>query len=151
MARGDIRVEVVGDLALQTKLLWLRKNSQRRIMRKAVKRGLKPIRAAARRMAPVRWGTLKKAVQSVVSKTARGRVLVSGRVPPGESGKVPPGGGKVWTMNGKTYLGYGFFQEFGTKYIAPNPFMRPALAEARTKALSEVRDEVRNQLKALPL
>jgi len=164
MARGDIKVEIVGDLALQTKLLWLRKNSQRRIMRRAVRRGLKPIRAAAKRMVPVRWGTLKRAIQSSVTATAYGRVLISGRVPAGEKGKVPPGGGKVWKLSGgewaytkkakkmgdRLYLGYAFFQEFGTRYIAANPFMRPALQEARAKALSEMRDEVRNQLNALP-
>jgi HK97 gp10 family phage protein len=77
------------------------------IARRVLKEAGKPILAAARSMAPVDTGRLKKAIFMRSQRVQRGDVTVA-----------------IGVRRGRVF--YGWFQEFGTKYLPPQPFMRPA-------------------------
>lgn len=64
--------------------------------------------ARARQLAPVRTGALRASIDYTVT---------------GESGERP-------TLTISVGMPYGIFQEFGTRNMAPHPFIRPALIEA---------------------
>lgn len=79
----------------------------------------------AKRLAPFLTGTLRDSIMVTDELDAR----VYGKLNGGISVYVGPVGS---TEDGDVY--YAKFQEFGTRYMAAHPFMRPAIAAKRPEA-----------------
>lgn len=124
-------VNIFGDVQIIQNLERLRTSGQRNILRKAIKAGLKPIAALAKRKVHRRQGLLRKAIKFAVTKMVSGKVYVDPAV-------VGPDGEKP--------AKYAHLVEFGTRHAKAFPFMRPAMDECRTVALLEIQDAAKKAL-----
>lgn len=88
---------------------------QKKIVARAVRAGAEPIRARAEELAPVLTGTLRESMMITVAEQTATEAI--GKIGPARKGF------------------YGTFEEFGTAYIAADPFLRPAFDEERDAAL----------------
>lgn len=116
-------VKVHGLKELQRELKRLPDHLQKRAIRGAVKAGAMKVRKEARNAAAEDTGNLKQNIRVRVSRK-RGQDRVTYRV-------------------GVTKDAfYGMFLEFGTKKMAPRPFLRPALDEHYRRVIEIVRERL---------
>jgi len=153
-------LQLLGDKELIAKLENLQTGSRKKIMRKAISKGIKRLQKSIANKAPALTGLLKKSINSRVTKNMAGKIFVDPRVVAvkgantrGKWVKVNFKGGKGLKINekisqAKTAAGsdaelrrpskYAHLVEFGTKHRAKNSFMRDGLQSGRSAALSEV-------------
>ena len=123
----DVKVDM-GDLL--KKLRTLPEKVQKNVLTGAVRAGAKPIVKEAKRLVPVRTGNLKKSIG--VNKRRTVGTVVRFSISPRKGGK---------------YDGYyGAFVEFGTKKMAPRPFMRPAFEAKGEESIDAVREYIAKRL-----
>lgn len=123
MARNPVRydIEIEGWEELEAKLQQMADNiNSQEVLENALMDGAEIVRGAAQAQAPYRTGQLSGNIE--VSK--RGREKYSVRVGPSGSGF------------------YGRFLEYGTSYMAAQPFMRPALDSVRVQAEAAISDSI---------
>jgi len=127
MAEVDVKVDM-GDLL--KKLRKLPEKVQKKVLVGAVRAGAKPIIDEARRIVPKRTGNLAKSIG--VNKRRSKGTIVHFSVSPRKGGK---------------YDGYyGHFVEFGTKKMAPRPFMRPAFENKGEESIDAVRAYMKKRI-----
>lgn len=127
MAEVDVKVDM-GDLL--KKLRKLPERVQKKVLVGAVRAGAKPIIDEARRIVPKRTGNLAKSIG--VNKRRSKGTIVHFSVSPRKGGK---------------YDGYyGHFVEFGTKKMAPRPFMRPAFESKGEESIDAVRAYMKKRI-----
>lgn len=101
---------------------------EKKVLRQAIRKALKPILAKAKELAPKDKGDLAKAIKlRAAVKRKRGVIALEVRVGEGE-------------FQGKTF--YGGMQEYGTSKIQPHPFMRPAFDEGKDQAMTTAKEEI---------
>ncbi len=93
--------------------------------REILHEGAQIIADEAKRLAPFLTGTLRDSIMVTDDRDTR----VYGKLNAGISVYIGPVGS---TEDGDVY--YAKFQEFGTRYMAAHPFMRPAIAAKRSEA-----------------
>ena len=127
MAEVDVKVDM-GDLL--KKLRKLPEKVQKKVLVGAVRAGAKPIIKEARRIVPKRTGNLAKSIG--VNKRRSKGTIVHFSVSPRRGGK---------------YDGYyGHFVEFGTKKMAPRPFMRTAFENKGEESIDAVRAYMKKRI-----
>lgn len=127
MAEVDVKIDM-GDLL--KKLRKLPERVQKKVLVGAVRAGAKPIIDEARRIVPKRTGNLAKSIG--VNKRRSKGTIVHFSVSPRKGGK---------------YDGYyGHFVEFGTKKMAPRPFMRPAFENKGEESIDAVRAYMKKRI-----
>jgi len=127
-----IDISLTGDKALQKKLNRLPKVMQKKIVRKALREGARPVLASARSKAPVRTGAMKKSLKLRARRARRGNFGVEVRTGTRAELGIPE--------NDPGY--YPFSVEFGHGNVPAQPFMRPALDENREPALKIIGREI---------
>lgn len=103
-----------------------------RVLRSIYRESAKPLVAAARANVPAKTGNLKKSIKFF---KARSKTTFY----------VGPRAGRRQKNDGY----YGRWIEFGTKYIAPKPFMAPAIKQAGGLVKLRVSKHVQKKLKAV--
>lgn len=130
-------INIFGDVQVIEGLERLKTSVERKILRKAIKKGLKPIVRIAKSNVPVKSGLLKKSIKSTVTKMVSGKVYVDPKVV-GADGDKP--------------AKYAHIVEFGgPKHRNPHPFMRPALDTGRNEALETIAAAFREELQKISL
>lgn len=134
----DSLANVVMSPNLLANLRAVAPNVKRSVMRPAFRKGAAVVAKAAKKKAPKRFGYLKKSIKYAASKSGtNARVYVDGK-----SFEEPRAHTKTGTVRPANYA---HLVEFGTRDAAPQPFMRPALAENRAAAMSALTAEARKQ------
>ncbi len=122
---GLIDFEMKGAKELQRLLKELGPQVASKVGDKALRAGARPIVAEAKRLVPVRTGALRRAITTAVERRRKGqaeRVIVIGFKKP---------------HSRRAHL-----TEFGTRFTAAKPFMRPALDTKAGAALTAMGDEL---------
>lgn len=126
-----IDISFLGDKQLQAKLKRLAIQSQRKILRTAMRKAMKPVKERAQALVPVDSGALRNSIRQK-SRTKRGisRAFVSTGTRQ-ELG-IP--------SDAKGY--YPAVIEYGTRTRPAKPYLRRALQEKRTSVLSELAADI---------
>lgn len=126
-------LNIFGDVQVIEGLGRLGTAVERKLLRKAIAKGLKPIVRIAKQNVPVKSGLLRKSIKSAVTKMVSGKVYVDPKTI-GENGDKP--------------AKYAHIVEFGgPKHRNPTPFMRPALDAGRDEALELIAATFREEIK----
>jgi HK97 gp10 family phage protein len=117
-----VDIEIKGLDEIEKRLKQLPQKVAKKVVRKAVREGAKPILKAAQSKVPVKTGALKKSlkVRAMKAKLAKG------------GAGVHVGVSDQWF---KGDLFYGGMVEFGTKNMPAKPFIRPAYDEKKNEAV----------------
>lgn len=100
----------------------------RKVIRQAIRKGVKPIQAAAKADAPKgKTGLLKSAIKVRAMRRKRGRIGVVAQIGVGD-------------FQGKSY--YGAFKNFGTKRMPGVHFMEKAYASEKNQARDTTAREI---------
>lgn len=126
MAKKGVDLVLLGVPELHRALKDFDKAVHKKVIRYAVRQAAKPVLDEARRLVPVKTGALRKSLRIRALKRQRKRTSIGVQVVTGEE-----------FFKGDTY--YGGFLEFGTKRMAPKPFLRPARDRAKDRAIVEFR------------
>lgn len=127
-------INVFGDVQVIKNIGRLKTAMERKILRKAIGKGLIPIRKLAKQNVPVDEGLLKKSIKSKVTKMVSGKVYVDPKIV-NEKGDKP--------------AKYAHLIEFGTKHSKAEPFMRPAVDAGRNEALKIIEQTAKDELSKL--
>lgn len=162
----DKWINLFGDVQVIRNIGRLKTAGQRKIMRAAIAKGLKPIVKLAKAAAPKDTGLLRLSIRSKVTKMVSGKVYVDPKV---FAVKAESTGNKWARVKIKAEKGadkgyravraavmaqnpdakirkpanYAHLVEFGTKHAQAKPFMRPAMAAGRASALKEIENSAR--------
>lgn len=121
-------VVVTGVKEIDRRLKALVPKLQKKVIRQAMRKGMKLVTAAAKANAPVRTGKLRKAIKTRAGKSKkRGVIKVVTRVGEGD-------------FQGETF--YAAMVEFGTKNMPPHPFMAPAYDQTKDVAKKVAMDAI---------
>lgn len=130
-------VAITGVKAIDRRLRRLEPKVQRKYVRAAMRRAMKPVKAQVEIEAPRETGFLSQQVKIRARKGRRGTLGINVQI--GEN-----------DFQGDTY--YAAFQELGTQYMDAKDFMGRSYAmradEARRIALDDLRDAVLREAKA---
>lgn len=132
MPSGLVDISLVGDKALQRKLKSLDFALQKKILRKALRAGAKPVRDAARTNAPVREGKIKKSIKVRAMKRSRKGIGVL----------VAVGTRQELGISEEDFYNYAVGTELGTSKAAAQPYLRPALDSKSSEALKIIAREI---------
>ena len=126
-SRGPITLK--GGDKLLVKLARLTSAEAKKVIRKALREGARPVQQKAKASVPVNTGALRKSVKIRAGKRTR-KQEVSIWVGTGDQDNL---------FTGKTF--YGGMIEYGTNKMAAQPFMRPAwdTTKIRTQRIIKVR------------
>jgi HK97 gp10 family phage protein len=153
-------IKIQGLSELQAALRTLPDKLQRKAVRSALAKAAKPIVAAARQLAPVKSGRMRRAIYSyrdrASPKTYESRLISVKR---GKRYQKSDRDAYYWkfvefgraAIESKKTLGNeqsGFFGR-RVKAVPPRPFMRPAFAQNKYKALQIVKDELAQAIATL--
>lgn len=158
-------ITVFGDVQIIENMRRLENAMERKIVRAAIAKGLKPIVATAVSLAPKKYGFLKKSIKSKVTKMVSGKVYVDPNYiianHNSQSLRVKMyGAGKSKWRAKSAYLAYSKFAgiknirpskyahlvEFGTKKVKAHPFMTKAREVAGGKAIEIIKTEISRQI-----
>jgi HK97 gp10 family phage protein len=118
---------VTGSAQLEAKLKQLDAAVSSEVMAHALLAGALVIEAAAKEKAPVDTGTLKRSISVAVAQTL-------------DSGSLYADIG--------TDVFYAPFQEFGTRFMRAQPYLRPAFDEKKGEAQNVIRDAIKQLIEA---
>ena len=122
-------IDVNGLDEVLKKLKKLPEKVQKRVLVGAVRAGAKPIIKEAKRLVPVRTGTLKKSI-GVVKRRSKDKNIIHYTVAP----RKKKGG---W---------YAHYVEFGTSKMSAKPFMRPAYEKEGENSIKFVREYMKKRV-----
>ena len=135
-----IEAETSGFEGLEDALIELEKfsgrtNTGKNAVRRGMRNAMKRIEDKAKSLAPVEDGELRDSIKTKNAKAKQIAALGHDK--------------DIVILTGPTTLkggSYGYFQEFGTVYAAPQPFMRPAADSAGREVIKIVSDELRDAI-----
>ena len=157
---GDINIDIKGLRELKLKLQQLQPKVEKSVTKKALRQGVNVFTAAARALAPVKTGSLRK---SIKTKSLRGKPGVpvfatyttskyAHLVERGTSQHLIQAGTKRGVDTGKKVLANGGII-YGKSVNHPGskmrPFMRPAFDENTDKAIEVFRQTLADNIKDL--
>lgn len=126
-AGGGQSIIITGVPEIDRKLRTLEPRLQKKVVRQAMRAGMKLVESAARALAPRDSGQLAAGIKTRAARARRGTITIEVRVGEGD-------------FKGETF--YGGFQEYGTKHQPAHAFMKPAFETkgeaARDATLSEL-------------
>lgn len=125
-----VDISVLGDKALERKLRKLDERVQKKIVRKALRSGAKPVLADAKAYVPIDTGALESELKITASRARRGFFGVQVATPPRSILGIGP--------DDKGY--YPAILEYGSDKMEPIPYLRPAFDNNRGRALAIIRD-----------
>jgi HK97 gp10 family phage protein len=130
---GDVTCTVTGLDELEAMLNELAPKAAKTALRRAVRDGMEIFQAAAEEKAPRDTGAL---ASDINIKTAAGSDGdISGTI----SAMVGPGKKEF----------YALFQEYGTRFQKPQPFMTPAYEENKDKVLDTFATDLKDEIEGL--
>jgi len=128
---ADVQVDVSVDMGdLLKKLRKLPSKVRDKVVVGAVRASAKPIIKEARALAPKRTGNLAKSIGA--NKRRSKGTIVHFSVSPRKGGKYDG-----W---------YAHFVEFGTRKMAPRPFLRPAFENKGEEAINAAKEYMRKRI-----
>jgi len=130
-------LNIFGDVQIINNLENLKTSMQRKVLRKAILKGVRKIAKVARRKVKDNsydTGLLYSSIKSTVTKMVSGKVYVDPKV-------VGP--------NGEKPAKYAHLVEFGSIHNNAEAFMRPALDESRGEVLGEIQQTAKEEMKKL--
>lgn len=128
------RVVVHGGKELEQLFRSLPLELQKKALRKAARAAGKIVAASAKSLAPVKTGALRNAIKVRAMRRSR-----------------KPRVGIIVGPSARDFVGDQFYAamiEYGTKKMAPKPFMRPAFQATEKAATALFRDELKKQIDA---
>jgi HK97 gp10 family phage protein len=148
--------EMQGLKELEASLAELGKATARNVMTRALIKSAEPIKQAAISYAPRDQGNLAESITVSVKTAARsGKKAFSeamkkgaSRAEAGAAARTANKGAKGKDSFSQIFIGptrdgyYGMFNEFGTKKMAAQPFMRPAFDAGANQALATIKDNL---------
>ena len=142
----EVKVELIGLKGVEDALSQAGPKLAKRSLRKALVAGADSFEAAAKKNAPV----LAKASPNRQPGELRDAIDMTVKL----SGKQESGIARVGIRRGKgngsqSPSVWGSFVEFGSIHGAAQPFMRPAFAQAKTRAQEVFTDEIRKGVETL--
>lgn len=127
-------ITIIGVPALDRAMKKLTPVVQKKVVRFAIRRAMKPVLAAAKANAPHEEGLLRSALKIRAAKRSRKAISIFVRIGEGD-------------FRGETF--YGAFQEYGTRTIPAKGYLRQAYDEAgptaRDIALQGIRDGIERE------
>ena len=126
-----IDISFVGGWELQQKLKRLEIQLQRKIVRGAMRKAMKPVLASAKSFVAVDQGWLKSSLH-IKSRTRKGRTKVYVATGTREDLGIP--------SDAKGY--YPAVLEYGTRTRAPQSYLRRAMAQHKTDVISNMRSDI---------
>ena len=147
MATTAVRIRLEGVEPLLARLQALDKGTRNRILRKALRKGAKPVIQAERQLVPKDTGTLKRSIGSKSKTYRKGGVVVFIIGPRNTWTFAQKKGAKKLTLYkpGK----YAALVDKGTKRSRPKPFREPAMNRAKSAAQAAIVGEITRGLEAL--
>ena len=132
---NEITVEITGLRDLERALGSLPEKLAQKTLVSAAKKGIAPIQDAAETGAPYRTGKLERGI--VIKSKIKGEGVAGATV-------VVTLGLKTGSRDPKSpSVFYGRFLETGTKFIKPQPFMKPAFNSWAVAAISLTAQEIK--------
>ena len=125
-----LTAKLEGGVDMEKLLFQLQKSTPKRVVTKVMVRSLEPMKITAQLLAPI-GRTLRLTEGIEISKKTR----------PREQRKSD-----VEVYCGPTGVSYSIAQEFGTVDHAPQPFMRPAWDQTKTKVLAVFAEEIWDEI-----
>lgn len=128
-------LDLLGDDELTKDLARLEFKTQRSVVKKAFRRGMKIVLQRSQQLVPVKTAVLKNSLKIRVSSSRKG---VNARVVTGTRDKLGiPADAKFY---------YPAVIEYGSpsRNIAPHSFMRKAMDEKRSQALTRIKQDIRH-------
>lgn len=125
------KISVTGDKELDRILATFTPKIQKKLQRRACRRAAKPVLNYAKGYVPVRDGELEASLRIRGMQKIKQKNLV---------------GVSVSTNSKSLFMGntfYGGFQEFGTAFMEPNPYLRPAAIAAESESAQIFRVEIK--------
>ena len=116
-------MKIEGLKELNKKLGQLAPNIERKVLAKSVTEGARIVRDEAKRLVPIKTGTLKRGIKY--------------RRKPRQ-----PRGSVVYQVGLAPKAFYGMFVEFGTKKLAARPFLRPAFDGKISEAIAAMKQKM---------
>lgn len=127
-------VVITGVKQIDRRLKNLEPKIQRKVIRQSMRKGMKPVLALAREIAPELTGLMKSNIKLRAGKRKRGRISIEVRVDSAEGlTKTTSSGEKVF---------YPAVVEWGDKDTPPHPFMRPAYDQGGPTAKNTAMHEI---------
>ncbi len=135
--------KISGLRELDKNLEQFTKSTQRRVLERVLKQTAKPVEDAAKRLAPVDKGDLKRSIETVILKSNAGKAAFANAMQSGatrqEAGqaaraanKAAAGQGLSATVRVRANAPHAIFAEFGTQKMPAQPFMGPAFRSVKT-------------------
>ena len=137
-----VDVALTGAPELERALKNLSEVTRKKVIATATSRALTPIRAEARRNAPVRTGALRADISKKVKKYRSGNVW--GAVGIKKHYLRTSSGHSIYMRDHPS--NYVHLVEFGTVHSPARPFLRNALRNNRGQALQILRDTIRSAI-----
>lgn len=135
-----IQCQITGLRELETKMIALGPKLGMQAMRSALNAGAQTIKKDVQARAPFNTGKMKKNVYVTRSRSESG--------PTQMTYIVGIRSGKKEEIKGRDAF-YWRFLEFGTKFIAARPFLRPAFESKKHEALTKFKQKLSQRLEAL--
>ena len=140
MAKPWIDIGMVGDKELQRALNRISRDTQEKFVQQSLRKGAKPILASAITGVPVRTGRLKTSLKIRTRKRKRKGIL---------GVQVQTGTRAELGIAADAPGYYPIAVEYGTKHMAADPYLRPALDTNRDKALGIIGRELWNRIRGV--
>jgi len=138
-------IELTGDLKLMAQLDELKTSAVNAVMGPAISKGLTPVNKEAKRRAKLQFKS-NYISKMIAKKVKRGRKGVVGMIYVRDDRQ-----GRTIKVKGRDvdFKVAAMIQEFGRRdgTLKPRPFMRPAMASMKGKALAIIKKEARQNLK----
>ena len=112
----------------------------REAARVALRKGAEELVAEMRRLVPVEFGDLQASIGWTFGAAPKGTIAID---------SVGSGSIKVTIYAGGGDEYYAWFQEFGTKNMAPSPFFFPSYRKLKRRVKSRITREINKAIRAL--
>lgn len=142
-------VKVAGLAELGKRLRELEPKLARKHLKRAVVAGARLVRDEARLLAPVDRGILRKSVivKYAPERSRNGKATYVVTVRRGKKYQKVMRKVRGMTVEQNLDAFYWRYLEFGTRYISPRPFMRPAFEMRKFQVVDVIRDVLRDGLR----
>jgi len=138
MAAG-VDISLIGNKQMQRKLRRLGKLIQKKIVKKALREGARPVLKSAQANAPVDTGLLKRSLKLRVLKTKRGGDVFGVGVMTGSRDQLDIAPDDPYYSPTAV--------EFGHGEVPAQPFMRPAMDMNRQRSADIIADVIKAEIK----
>lgn len=145
----SVQIKLIGSRELQDKLARLPDALQKKIVKKAIVKSIRPVLATAQANCPVKTGNAKASLR-IKGFSKRGyfgaRVITDPKREKENKERKEKGKKEKSTALNQGEQFYIGFYELGSKHQQARPFLRPALDSNKTKCIGIIRQEIQTEL-----